>query len=446
LARLSREQGVGQSREEVAGNDQLEPLLNQQQQNRRELEELERMLRAVIARAGNDEQQLLSQAQQASRAVRPLREQMDTSHRVLRNGMVNLALDIELPYQILATVEGLFTKTVNNIKYTNINSSPDVDFTWTGGADNRPVFTGESIDPTYSAVYLASNTSEGYTYNLSVSLAKQFDSGLNTTLAYSWNDAYALTEGTSSQNSSQWRGQVNIDGRNNPDYGRSDFAGGHRVVASASYTHFWGSSQNYGTTVSLFANAQSGIPYSYVLGGRAASNTNNETGSTSRNRSLVYIPESSSDINLVDYTVDGQTVTAAQQWDELNTFIENDSYLSENRGGYSDKNGAFGPFTTIFDIGIRQDVGLNISGQRHRLQFSLDIQNFGNLINNEWGTFYDVPGDFNNYYLYQLEGYAADGTTPEFTYRGEETGRDSFDINGGDSRWRMRFGVRYLFN
>jgi hypothetical protein len=95
LSQLSREQGVGQSRDAVAGNEEVQSLLNQQQRNRQELEELERMLRAVIARAGNDEQQLLSQAQQASRAVRPLREQMDTSNRVLRNGMVNLAVDIE---------------------------------------------------------------------------------------------------------------------------------------------------------------------------------------------------------------------------------------------------------------------------------------------------------------------------------------------------------------
>lgn len=95
LQQLSRDQGVGQSREAVATNEEVRDLLSRQQQNRQELEELERMLRAVIARAGNEEQQLLSQAQQANRAIRPLREQMDTSNRVLRNGMVNLAVDIE---------------------------------------------------------------------------------------------------------------------------------------------------------------------------------------------------------------------------------------------------------------------------------------------------------------------------------------------------------------
>lgn len=95
LQELVRQQGVGQSREDVSANEQVQGLVNQQQRLRQELDEVDRMLRAVIARAGDDEQRLLSQAQQASRSMRPLREQMDTSQRVLQNGMVNLAVDIE---------------------------------------------------------------------------------------------------------------------------------------------------------------------------------------------------------------------------------------------------------------------------------------------------------------------------------------------------------------
>lgn len=95
LRDLSRDQGLGQSRQETSNNEQVRDLVNQQQQNRQELEEIERMLRAVVARAETDERQLLAQAQAASRAIRPLREQMDTSNRVLSNGMVNLAVDIE---------------------------------------------------------------------------------------------------------------------------------------------------------------------------------------------------------------------------------------------------------------------------------------------------------------------------------------------------------------
>lgn len=358
----------------------------------------------------------------------------------------NLGYDFQLPGGIAATVEALYTKTMNNILYTNINSDPEVDFTWTGTPDNRNVYVNSSIDNTYSAVYLASNTSEGYTYNLSASLAKRFDFGLSATLAYSYGDAYALSEGTSSQNSSQWRGQVNINGRNNPELGRSDFAVGHRVLSSLSYVHSWTKDGNNKTTISMFVNGQSGTPYSYVISGSNARNLNRERGSTSRNRSLAYIPNDASEINLIDYTVGGNTITAAEQWTNLNTVIEDDKYLSNNRGEYAEKNGAWSPFATIFDLAIRQDVGLNIAGQRHRFQLSLDIGNFGNLLNSEWGTIYTVPGDFNNYYLYQFEGYAEDGTTPQFTFRNDEVGLERFNIAGLTSRWSMLFGVRYMFN
>lgn len=358
----------------------------------------------------------------------------------------NLAYDFKLPYGIETTLEGIFTKTLNNIEYTNINSEPTVDFNWTGGADNRPVYVGNSIDPTYSAIYLASNTSEGYTYNVSASLKKRFDFGLTASFAYSYGDAEAVSEGTSSQNSSQWRGQVNVNGRNNPVLGRSDFAVGHRYVSALSYRFNWGPNNIQSTTVSLFANGQSGTPFSYVIGGSGGRNINNETGSTSRNRSLVYIPESQSDINLVDYTVNGETVTAQEQWENLDALIEDDDYLSDNRGGYADKNGAWSPFVSMFDFAIRQDLGIRAGGQLHRLQVSLDISNVANLLNNEWGTVYQVPGDFNNYNLYQFEGYEADGTTPQFTYRDNQTGKERFDIDGFNSRWRMRVGIRYLFN
>lgn len=356
----------------------------------------------------------------------------------------NLGFDFELPFEIDATVEGIFTKTLNNIVYTNINSENVVDFTWTGSPDNRAVYTRNDIVDEYSAVYVASNTDEGYTYSLTGQLRKQWDFGLSASVAYTYGDAESINEGTSSQNSSQWRGQINVNGRNNPVLGRSDFATGHRVVSALTYGFNWGPDKVQRTSISLFANAQSGTPFSYVIAGRDARNLANETGSTSRNRSLIYIPRDASEINLVDI-VGGPT--AAEQWEDLNAVIEDDKYLRNNRGKYAEKNASFAPFTSIFDLGIRQDLGIKAGGQIHRIQISLDISNVANLLNKDWGTVYSVPGDFNNYDLYEFEGYEADGTTPQFTFtEGGETGRDRFDINNFASRWRMRVGVRYLFN
>ncbi len=358
----------------------------------------------------------------------------------------NLALDKSFGQGWDVSFEGIYTNTLNNIVYTNVNSDPTVDFNWTGTPDTRTVFTGNSIDRTYNAVYVGSNTSEGYTYNLTASLAKRFAAGLNMNLSYTYGDAYAVNEGTSSQNSSQWRGQVSIDGRNSPVNGRSDYSLGSRVVAAVNYKLDWGSDGNSATTFSLFYNGQSGTAFSYVIGNRNGQNTNNESGSTSRNRSLIFVPASADQINLVDYEANGGIITAAQQWTELDRFIESDSHLSDRRGQYAEKNGARAPFQGVLDFAIRQDFGKKIGGDVHRFQLSIDIFNFTNLINNDWGTQYFVPGDFNNYFLYELEGFQADGTTPEFTYRNDEIGDDNFNIAGTSSRWRGRIGFRYIFN
>ncbi|MBK7700323.1 MAG: hypothetical protein IPJ39_17160 [Saprospiraceae bacterium] len=41
-----------------------------------------------------------------------------------------------------------------------------------------------------------------------------------------------LSDGANFKNSSQWRGQVHVNGRNFPSFGRSDFATGHRVLGT----------------------------------------------------------------------------------------------------------------------------------------------------------------------------------------------------------------------
>jgi hypothetical protein len=95
LQETTRQQGLGQTRQSVRDDAALTALIEAQQQQQRDLKEIEDMLRAIIARGDNEDQRLMSQAQAASRELRPIREEMQTSNRVLRNGMVNLSVDIE---------------------------------------------------------------------------------------------------------------------------------------------------------------------------------------------------------------------------------------------------------------------------------------------------------------------------------------------------------------
>ena len=95
IEEAGREMGLGQTRQSVRNDEDLQDLIEGQQRQQQDLEEIEDMLRAVIARGSNEDQRLLSQAQEATRELRPIQEEMQTSNRILRNGMVNLAVDIE---------------------------------------------------------------------------------------------------------------------------------------------------------------------------------------------------------------------------------------------------------------------------------------------------------------------------------------------------------------
>jgi hypothetical protein len=258
-------------------------------------------------------------------------------------------------------------------------------------------------------------------------------------MAYTYGDSRTLMEGTSSQNSSQWRGIFSVDGRNNPMLARSDFSIGSRLIAALGYDFSWDAQDMVKTSVSLFYNGQSGDPYSYVYANDDAENFNNETGSIGRNRSLIWIPANESEINLID----NGDETAAQQWAALNEFIEQDDYLSENRGSYAERNGSRTPFFSQFDVRLAQSFGVKSGTKTNRLEVSLDIFNFANLISSSAGAIYSNPFD---YRIINFEGFAADGTTPQFTFTEEERGDERFNISDRPSRWRMRLGLRYTFN
>ncbi|TRX50419.1 TonB-dependent receptor [Fulvivirga sp. M361] len=356
---------------------------------------------------------------------------------------VNLAGDKALPGDMVLTVEGIYTKFLNNVYYQNINVDRP-----TGGAtgtpDNRLINFNDRVDGTYGRILLGSNTSKGYTYNLSASLSKRFDYGLNAQLSYSFGDAWTIYDGTSSQNSSQWRGLHAVNGRNNwLQIQRSDFAQGHRILANLTYRKDYAGFA--ATQVSLVYEGQSGNPYSYVYG-----LGDDITGEDSRNRELVYVPRNADEIVLVDRFDDDDNLisTAAEQWEALNAFIEEDDYLKERRGRYAQRNQSRTPFESIIDLRVLQDFYLEMgNGKKNTLQFSLDIFNLPNLLNKAWGKRYDRQ--FAGYELLQFAGFQEGSDTPTFTFNGFDENEAFFgdfdDAGVLSSRWQIQLGVRYIF-
>lgn len=351
----------------------------------------------------------------------------------------SLAVDQKLPWGLVGTAEFIFTKTMNNVFYQNLNLKKSTESF--EGADNRPIFNRrDEVDDTYTRVILGSNTNEGYTMNATLQLQKPFSNGLTASLAYNYGDAAAIFEGTSSQNSSQWRGVYSLTGRNNATIGRSDFAQGGRVSGFLSYKKDYLDFAS--TTVTFFLNAQSGGSFSYTY--------NRDIGNEdSRQRSLIYIPRTSSDIALVDQTDrDGNvTTSAAAQWTALDNYIKSDEYLNGRRGDYAEKNGSRTPFESILDFKIQQEFFYQPGDTKHSIQIGFDIFNFTNFLNKDWGVRYQ--SNFGAVQLLDYEGLQDGTNIPTFTFDTGNTDLKSVlsidDAGLISSRWQMQLSLRYSF-
>ncbi len=354
----------------------------------------------------------------------------------------NLALDHKLNDNWTLQLDGLFNKTIQNVAYQNLNLKQSVG-NLTGTPDDRPIYDRrDEVDPTYGRILLGYNTTEGYAYNASANLIGQLPSGMFTSIAYSYGDSFSVFDGTSSQNSSQWRGLHSVGGRNfDQPLSRSDFSAGSRFIVALSKA-FKYANGNLGTTITLFHESAEGNPYSYIY-----NDNGNLTSEDSRERALVYIPATSDDIILVDT----DDLTAAEQWTALDAFISNDPYLSENRGGYAERNSNRRPWTHVMDLKVLQDFGITAGNKRHRFQASVDIFNFSNFINKNWGRRYFI-GSFGNFELVDFEGFEDGTNNPTFTVNPSRFTEDNGPFRSIDdagiqsSRWQMQIGLRYILD
>ncbi len=360
----------------------------------------------------------------------------------------SIAADQKLPGGFIATVDFTYTKNLNNIMYYNFKYKKVGNLT--GSPDDRPIWgkldaVSSGSGKNYTDIIYGYNTSEGHSMNITGQIQHNGWHGLSGSLAYSFGEAKSMNDGASSQNSSQWR-VPNVRGKNDLDLAISDYDMGHRVIGNLNYRIDYAG--HAATTIGLVYNGQSGYRYSY---GYIEGGGSKYLGEDNQALELMWIPNSASEINLVDYTTgtgaSATTVTAAEQWASLNDFINNDKYLSKHRGEYAERNGARTPFEHIFDLHIAQDFYIMAGGKRNTIQLTFDVFNLGNLISADWGRRYYVNGYYGNYGLVKFIGFEADGTTPKYNFtapKGDVWGIDDSGILS--SRWQAQIGIRYIFN
>ncbi len=352
----------------------------------------------------------------------------------------NLAVDVVLKDGWNASLEGIYAKDINAVVHRNYNmAQPSGNLTGTG--DTREVFEGAENNIYSDAVgystfldagtIVLDNTDEGYQFSLTPKISKTFGFGLSLDAAYTYMESKDYTSIPAEIAADAFQRNPVVGNPNSPELSWSRYGLQHRIITSALYRIEYG---KMATSLAFFFEAGKGNRYSYVYAG----DLNNDAIA---NNDLLYVPENSSDINLVEYVDgDGNTVTTAEQWTALNAFIEQDDYLSERRGQYAERNGAMLPWFTTFDIRLAQDFEFNIKGKENKFQLTFDLLNAGNLINSEWG----VRQYARTYTPITVDGVDANNV-PTFTFDPDlkESYVDDVSIN---SKWQLQIGFRYIFN
>jgi hypothetical protein len=365
----------------------------------------------------------------------------------------NLAVDQKLPWWgLIGTVEVIYSKKINEINYKNINIS-NANGVVNIGSSTRPWYNFSRPDANFTDVPVLTNTSKGYAYNFTAQIQKPYSNGWTGSIAYTYGASYSLNDGTSSVAMSNWRYAYNVNGLNNLDQARSNYDPGSRIIGYISKT-FKYANDRLATTIGLVYTGQSGQPFSYTYTKNISGD--DVSGKTSNNNAdLIYVPSASelSDPNgytkytIVDLTTTANGVTtvtrtAAQEWADFQSFINNNPKLKNNMGKVIARNGDRTPWESHFDLKVAEDFYFY---KQHKIQIAIDILNVSNLLNKNWGWSYGTS----NQDVSPLT-VVSQTVNPTFTFDQtkmnliKNTYRPYF-VNDLLSRWRGQLSVRYSF-
>jgi outer membrane receptor for ferrienterochelin and colicin len=231
--------------------------------------------------------------------------------------------------------------------------------------------------PEYDSVRLSSfvltnSAEDAMSYTVSFGVSKEWDNGIRLMSGYAYNDAEDIQPMTSSVAFSNYQFRAFTDPQEQVA-SRSDYNIEHRFTASFSYdVDFF---EDLTTTFSAFGLIQSGRPYSLTLSRDASNNVYNFT-----------------------------------------PFLDSNNVLPIG----NERNGEDGAWWNKVDIRVNQQLPGFMNGHNANLFFVVD--NFTNLLNDDWGV------------------------AERVSFNTVQVGDDTPESRIGDaSLWQMRIGFNYSF-
>lgn len=383
---------------------------------------------------------------------------MDPNFKFPQTWKSSLALDMKLPWGVVGTLEGIYNKDLNIANGINVNLVDPRPLNVSGYPDNRPMYPSANVDKfinkltstgqasatatgAFNPIRL-SNASQGHAWFLTASLNKSFSKGLSASLAYTRSEQKVLFDGNGDQLFNTWSLKPISNTANDPGLSYSSFNIPHRVVAGLTFRQEY--FKQLGTTLSMFFEASHQGRFSYTY-----TSDFNRDGQTN---DLIYIPNNPSEITFVNRpassATSGVAYTAQQQSDLFFAYIEQDEYLRKNKGKYAERNGGLLPWRNQVDIRLTQEIFKDFGKTKNSFQFTLDILNFGNLLNSKWGNL-DFVKSAGILVPQNVSALTPGGTTrPTFwlnTFNNKPVDSTFGTTQTFASTYYMQFGFRYNF-
>ncbi|MGM9511584.1 TonB-dependent receptor [Larkinella sp. GY13] len=371
----------------------------------------------------------------------------------------NLAVDQRLPWGLIGTVEFVYNKNIQALRYIDANLKAPT--RTLNGPDTRPVFPAFGVASSGSGAantvniaryyntaianaFVLRNTNKGSSYIVTAKLEKPATRGFGGMLAYTYGEArdLAFVGSTVQANVPTTMGQNYLT----TSYSDQDLR--HRIVGYLNYRLNYGGKFGGSTAFTLGVLSTSGSKISYTYNQDV-----NFDGQTTND--LLYVPRNASELTFAPLTVgsgtSAVTYSPEQQQTAFNAYIEGNDYLKTRRGQYAERNGGNYPWLTRFDFTVIQEfyVAVGAKGKRNTIQFRADILNVTNLLNNSWGLGKTVT-TFN-----PLALASVNTTTGIPTYRLATQVvddqrillRDSFVPSQNlNAVYQAQLGIRYIFN
>jgi len=277
----------------------------------------------------------------------------------------------------------LYTRSRDGFVWRNLSQTNLSDALPTGVAPDGRVIYADLDDLDIINLTELGNIDGAESHTFTVALAKAFDNGFNFDVSYAFQDVESPTPGTSSRGISNWNALFTTD-RNNPDPTISPFQTEHAFNIGMGYE------------VNLFANLMTRVDvFGAILSGDQWSTAFDVSGSNSLfgragagenpfDNSPLYIPTPGSDPRVVygsDFDVEGF----------FQYVDENGIPVGQIHDPYSERSG----WNSIWDLRFQQELpgipGFNRFVGENRFKLILDIDNFLNLLDEDWGRFDNGP-------------------------------------------------------